>query len=106
MTAVMTYPRSCGGDMSSPQKCPSTRNYLQAASDNRSVLEQSLRYGPLEARRTAFSVALAIFGRMRGEVQRPVTTNMTAVRGVAPPTSKRLEPRFLWRQHAGRPGNG
>jgi hypothetical protein len=35
MTAVMTYPRSCGGDMSSPQKCPSTRHYLQAASDNR-----------------------------------------------------------------------
>jgi hypothetical protein len=35
----------------------------------RSVLEQSLRYGPLEARRTAFSVALAIFWRMRGEKQ-------------------------------------
>jgi hypothetical protein len=35
----------------------------------RSVLEQSLRYGPLEARRMAFSVALAIFWRIRGEVQ-------------------------------------
>ena len=34
---------------------PSRRNI------RRSVLEQSLRYGPLEARRTAFSVALAIF---------------------------------------------
>ena len=39
----------------------------------RSVLELSLRYGPLEARRTAFSVALAIFWRMRGEAQQPRT---------------------------------
>src|SRR6266700_5477786 len=39
----------------------------------RSALEQSLRCGPLEARRTAFSVALAIFWRMRGEVQRAGT---------------------------------
>src|SRR5207248_10106418 len=39
----------------------------------RSVLKQSLRSGPLEARRTAFSVALAIFWRMRGEVQRAGT---------------------------------
>jgi hypothetical protein len=37
----------------------------------RSVLEQSLRYGPFKAHRTAFSVALAIFWRMRGEVQQP-----------------------------------
>jgi hypothetical protein len=28
-----------------------------------------LRYGPLEARRTAFSVAVTIFWRMRGEIQ-------------------------------------
>ena len=41
--------------------------------DPPNVLEQSLRYGPLEARRTAFSVALAIFWRMRGEVQQPKT---------------------------------
>ena len=39
----------------------------------RSVLKQSLRSGSLEARRTAFSVALAIFWRMRGEVQQPRT---------------------------------
>jgi hypothetical protein len=39
----------------------------------RSVLEQSLRYGPFEARRTASSVALLIFWRMRGEVQRSET---------------------------------
>ena len=39
----------------------------------RSVLELSLRYGPLEARRTAFSVALAIFWRMRSEAQQPRT---------------------------------
>ena len=38
-----------------------------------SVLEQSLRYGSLEARRTAFSVALAIFRRLRGDVQQPRT---------------------------------
>ena len=41
------------------------------APDPPSVLEQSLRYGPLEAPRTAFSVALVIFWRMRGEVQQP-----------------------------------
>jgi hypothetical protein len=35
----------------------------------RSVLEQSLQHGPLKARRTAFSVVLAIFWRTRGEVQ-------------------------------------
>ena len=35
MTPVMPTPRSCGGDMSSPQKCPSTRHYLQTTSDNR-----------------------------------------------------------------------
>ncbi len=39
----------------------------------RSALEQSLRCGPLEARRTAFSVALAIFWRLRGELQQPGT---------------------------------
>jgi hypothetical protein len=32
----------------------------------RSVLEQPLQSGPLKARRTAFSAALAIFWRMRG----------------------------------------
>jgi hypothetical protein len=35
--------------------------YMVCASNRRSVPEQSLRYGPLKARRTAFSVALAIF---------------------------------------------
>jgi hypothetical protein len=35
MTPVMPTPRSCGGDMSSPQKCPSTRHYLRTTSDNR-----------------------------------------------------------------------
>jgi hypothetical protein len=34
MTAVITSPRSCGGDMSSPQKCPPTRHYLHTTSDN------------------------------------------------------------------------
>jgi hypothetical protein len=37
--------------------------------NRRSVLEQSPRYETLEARRTAFSVALVVFWRMRGEVQ-------------------------------------
>ncbi len=35
MTPVMTPPRGCGGDMSSPQKCPSTRHDSATASDNR-----------------------------------------------------------------------
>ena len=49
----------CGGDMSTPQKRPPTRHYLQTTSDNRrSVLEQSLWSGPLEARRTGRSVRL------------------------------------------------
>jgi hypothetical protein len=39
----------------------------------RSVRGQSLRYVPLKARRTAFSVVLAILRRMHGEVQQPVT---------------------------------
>jgi hypothetical protein len=93
-----------GGDMSTPQKHTPTRHYLKMTSDNRRyVLEQSLRYGPLEARRTAFSVALASFWRMRGEVQQPGTVapghdkNDSGLRGrgVAPPTSKRFEPRRL-----------
>jgi hypothetical protein len=37
MTPVMPPPRSCGGDMSSPQKCPSTRHDSQTASDNRLI---------------------------------------------------------------------
>jgi hypothetical protein len=45
----------------------------ERALSRRSVLKQSLRSGPLEVRRTAFSVALAIFWRMRGEVQRAGT---------------------------------
>jgi hypothetical protein len=36
-----------------------------------SVLKQTLRSGQLEARRTASSVVVVIFWRMRGEVQRP-----------------------------------
>lgn len=38
-----------------------------------SVPEQSLRYGPLEAGRTAFSAASAILWRIRGQVQQPGT---------------------------------
>jgi len=37
------------------------------------VLDQFLRHGPLDGRRTGFSVASAIFWRMRGEVQIPGT---------------------------------
>ena len=56
-----------------------------------------------QARRTAFSVALAIFWRMRGEVQQTRTVapghdkNDSGLRGrgVAPQTSKRFEPRRL-----------
>jgi hypothetical protein len=58
--------------------CPETASSIterywapEPARANRSVLERSLRSGPLEARRTAFSVALAIFWRMRGEVRQP-----------------------------------
>jgi hypothetical protein len=63
------------------------------------VLEQSLPYGSLEACRTAFSVALAIFWRIRGEVQQPRSVapgndRITAVCGVAP-AWKRFEPRRL-----------
>ena len=55
---------------------------------------------PLEARRTAFSVALAIFWRMRDEVQQTTTVapghdKNDSGRGVAPQTSKRFEPRRL-----------
>ena len=39
--------------------------------NRRSVLEQSLRSGQLEARRTASSVVVVIFWLIRGEVQRP-----------------------------------
>ena len=35
MTPVMTCPRSCGGDMSTPRKRSPTRHYLQTTSDNR-----------------------------------------------------------------------
>jgi hypothetical protein len=35
MTSVMTLIPSCGGDMSSPQKRPSTRHDSSTASDNR-----------------------------------------------------------------------
>jgi hypothetical protein len=45
----------------------------ERSNNHRSVLELSLRYGPLEARRTAFSVASAIFWRMRSEAQQPRT---------------------------------
>jgi len=38
---------------------------------------------------------LPILWQMRGEVQRLVTTKMTAVCGVAPPISKRFESRRL-----------
>jgi hypothetical protein len=44
---------------------------VRRASSRRSVLKRSLRSGPLEARRTTFSVASAIFWRMRGEVRQP-----------------------------------
>src|SRR5579859_6534970 len=62
------------------------------------VLEQSLRYGPLKTRRTAFSVTLAIFCPMRGEAQQPRTVvpghkkNDSCLQD-RPPTSKRFEPR-------------
>jgi hypothetical protein len=36
-----------------------------------SVLEQSLRFGPLKARRMGCHVSLVVFWRMRGEVQPP-----------------------------------
>ena len=36
--------RSCGGDMSTPQKCPPTRHYLQTTSDNRRSGRMSARY--------------------------------------------------------------
>ncbi len=60
------------------------------APSRRSVLKQSLRSGGSGARRTAFSVALAIFWRMLGEVQRagtiaPGHEGMAAVCGTAPP---------------------
>jgi hypothetical protein len=34
MTPAMPSPLSCGSDMSSPQKCPSTRHDSTTASDN------------------------------------------------------------------------
>ena len=54
-------------------RCVISSRRGRGAHCRRSVLEQSLRCSPLEARRTAFSVALAIFWRMRGEVQQPRT---------------------------------
>ena len=87
-------------DHRSERMTPTTERYHAQCEIRRSVLEQTLRYGPLEARRTAFSVALAIFWRMRGEVKQPRTVapghdKMTEVCGVTPPTSKRFEPRRL-----------
>ena len=37
--------RSCGGDMSTPQKCPPTRHYLQTTSDNRRSVRAGWRVG-------------------------------------------------------------
>ena len=54
-------------------RCVISSRRGRGAHCRRSVLEQSLRGSPVEARRTAFSVALAIFWRMRGEVQQPRT---------------------------------
>jgi hypothetical protein len=48
-----------------------TPSDISVNASRRSAREQPLRYGPLEARRTAFSVALAIFWRMRSEVRQP-----------------------------------
>jgi hypothetical protein len=55
-----------------------TRSTASWARDNsaptrRSVLEESLRAGPLKARRMGSSVALAVLWRMRGELQDPGT---------------------------------
>ncbi len=41
MTLMMTFPRSCGGDMSTPQKYPPTRHYLQTTSDNRRAVDSA-----------------------------------------------------------------
>ena len=63
---------------------------MRRASSRRSVLDQSFRSGRLETRRTVFSVALACsspgecaakFGSP--EMQRLVTTGITAVCGTA-----------------------
>jgi hypothetical protein len=45
MTSVMTLIPSCGGDMSSPQKRPSTRHDSSTASDNRRYGRQPSRCG-------------------------------------------------------------
>jgi Protein of unknown function (DUF2637) len=60
------------GGLSSQRKTLERR--LQRARSRRSVLEQSLQYGPQEARRMAFSVALIILGRMCSEIQQSGTT--------------------------------
>lgn len=67
---------------------PRYRRSLQPTHDTCSVLEQSLRYEPFDARGKAFSVASASFWRMRGEGCQPelwrlVTTGMKAVCGTA-----------------------
>jgi hypothetical protein len=45
MTPVMGLSRCCGGDMSTPQKCPPTRHYLQTTSDNRRSVRPPSRWG-------------------------------------------------------------
>jgi hypothetical protein len=73
MTPIMSPLRSCGGDMSSPQKCPSTRYDSSTASDNRrsgrlrnawrpwAVVYRSGRYGVSgSARATAETAALPL----------------------------------------------
>ena len=50
--------RCCGGDMSTPQKCPPTRHYLQTTSDNRRSVADSA--SPIElsrARRSGCSAS-------------------------------------------------
>jgi hypothetical protein len=68
---------------------------------HRSVLEQFLRHDPFDARRTAFSVASAIFWRIRGELQQPelsrrVTIDMRAVCGTASSANVTIEPCEGW----------
>ena len=59
----------CGGDMSTPQKYPPTRHYLQTTSDNyRSVLERPLRSGPLRRADGSFGVK-SFSGRLGGGPQ-------------------------------------
>ena len=82
------------------------------ARTRRSVLEQALRHGPLEARRTAFSVASAIFWRMRGEAQQPRTVapghdkNDSVLRGRPADLEAVRTATSMTTTHTGRPVTG